>query len=862
MSSTNPVNAGALPNSDQSDIDRANEAIQNIYTEFNTAFALEEIIEQDSGDIAEDNAELAQVQEALNELKEQGIDVDTNIADYQNADDLYAQVSAAINKAYPKSYNIPYNIEVLWGDCDVRTPSEYKNPTQGDAALQDLFVKQGEVNKAEAEMVSIDPEIQDLLNEINTLMHSLGQGGVSQKFITQDLATLMQILTPLFEALKDRLQADEDRQLIVAGGAAGWSDSDLAKLYLDAIGAGLSEQNTLLSLDDTMAAADREWRETENHADEEMKNFDWWTHVKSFGNDEQKEYEVRQVRKNAQMMEKILQNLMKGISSEIGSFSSGFSEIGMMLDLIMHDVNKVWNSDLPFKEKQKEILGDLGMVLSLLSAIQSQVATDRAGFDKRIAEAMQNASLISVEDSISQQKQMDNLRHAQSVMKKVMFSAKVIMSVASYALAAASGGALAPLAVIALSGLDLSGGVNGRSVLDKGTDQLAMKLDEVLHSKSEKNAHKDDPFYVDKGPSKTARILAEVIMGVSQALFFAGASIGDEEISAAMAVTEASEASMKAAIVSAEAEIKVAIQVAVENAQRSGAIITEEQIENATRILTQRAEQTADLVLKKTGHMLMRSGALGDLIKLSQGAYTPALEAAQNAAKESLRELEILAKTALKNPSLAEILGGQANEAANRALADQFKLTEKEISDATSNIGQNIAKRSGYMAVYTLSNSNFLLDTVQKLMEDSGRKEGDKVFDAIQNLIRALQAIISMIGMMGAAGGSGALNGGLPLWASRLTTVSQVAGTGTTGVAEGSLARTSEKQAQMIPKIAKDKASIDAFQLMLKQLFQSEKSEQDGFSKEAAAVYESSSRVIQKGLVNNDDIWRVLSSPA
>ena len=842
----------------ESDLQRAEEAIAAITEKFDQEYALLDILEKDGDDITQDKAELAALQDALDDLAKQGVKVDTDISHYKNGADLCHQVKQAIDAKWPKSWNVPNQVAVDFNIlARAQTPPDVKVPTKEDAALQDLYKLQKEVNKAEEDLANIDPGIQDLINEINALMNSLAHGKISSTFLKQDLATLDQYFAPLFKAMTEKLHADEDRELIKAGGDGALTDAQLEALYLDLAHNCLQEQSTLFNLEDKMTQDISDWRDVENKAKEDKDKINAWTNLKSgdiWGN--KKEY-LKEVQKNASLIQSAIRNLVLDLSPEIGSISSqGMLTLEMMLDMIMREVEKAFaNHDLTPKEQKEAILNCFAMVLSLLSAIQTTVASDRAEFDKRVAAAMQKASLFSIQDSISQQKEIDNLKHSANQMKKVLFGVKVAMTALMLVLTIATGGAAAALAVGVLGGLDLSGGIKNRSVLDKGQEKLAVLIQNAIQKSSS-----DDKNH----PSKGAKIAAEIIMGLSEAAFVGGA---------AAASSGAKTAAADAAIEAAETALKDTIEmIAVEEVERAMNLIAEKMaeeelqvtVQDAAQALNKQAEETAAASLKKTAEMLVKRGSWSDMIQFGKETYKPAYELAMKTAQvtaKAVQESEVLAQMALKGSLDSEMGKQEAQKIIDKAVADTMKLTEKELAKASSrSISETIVEQTAWTSLYTLANNNVLVDSIEQLMKQLGMKDDDKTFETIQAIITVVQALMAMLGMMMMANASQLPGSSLPVWASRAAYASQIAAAGTSTYAEASIAMTTEQQAKIIPKVAKDNALIDAFHLLMQQQSQSQKKDQDRYNDQAEQSYKSGAELIHKGLVNNDDIWRVLAT--
>ena len=844
------------PNSDAAE--RAQKYLAEIDAQFQAAFALEQILEKDAPDIAKEEQELEELKQKLSDLRYQfHVDVDLDVGHYKDAKDLENKLIAALDKAYPNGWRGNMMIQICFRRC---VPAE-GSPSAN--LLKDLYVKRTEVDAAEAKLKEIDPGVTDLIDKINTLMHALGGQAIVNKFVAQDLASINKFFGSLFTALKQKLEADEYRQMIEKGGDA-LSDADIQKLFLDIIRLSLGEQTTLFDLEDQAAAETSNWRQIENHAQEQKDRVTAWTDFCNFFTGGKGKDEYDRTIHNAKMMEGILHGLMTGLSNELASLSPEFMEMKMTLDALAKEVDKAWHSNLSPKEKMGVILNVLGMVLSLIGAIESEVAAERANFDKRVAVAMQNASMMSVQDSVSLQQQIHNLQKAQSEMKKVIFAAKIIMSVAAFGLAAASGFILTPFVIAALSALELSGGVDKKSIMDKVTDQLTRSIDKSLRTSSRDD--ENDPFQKEREPSQIAKILAEVIMGLSETLLFAGATAGDYEIAAAAATTEAAEAAIQAVMTVVQDQIEAATRQAVVQAEAGiGRALTEEEVQTLTAALKDPVEKAAREVLKKSAQVLAKSGARGDVFRLSQGSYLPAQDAVKEAVREGVEQLSRLdGAQLLARSSLSKVvLEKEAGEVADRAVMKEFQLTGKQLAQVNEDISKQVLTRSMWMGTYALSSNNFFLDSVIQAMKATGQKEGDKVFEDVKNLVAALQALMAVLGMYMASNSPQVAGGGLPIWASRLATVAQLTSGGTTGVAEGSLANTSYKQAQLLPRVAKDKANIDAFSLMLKKLASDQQTDQDRHATESSNAYASSGKVIRDGaLTQNLDISSVILASA
>jgi hypothetical protein len=851
MVATSEVYLNNTPSQDdQDDLQKMRDYLASIYAQFAMAYDLINLIDQDSPDIAKDAAELANIQASLQALHDKWhLNISTNLADYKNASDLCTKVKAAIDAVY-KPWNVPYGIAVLYNNLQI-------GGTPLDTALQDLYVKQGQVTDLEAQLLAIDKDLAPLLDEINTLMYTLAHNNVSSQFVNNDLAELMKFMKPLFTALKERLQIDEDKALIAAGDKAGLNDSDIEKLFLDMMRVGMQEQSNLSDLEDQMAKSVQNERNVENHDTEQLKKFNWWTHLRTLGGDEGKEARLQAERKNARMMENVVRDLMKGLSSEMASSSPGLSEISMMFDFIMKEVKKIESSDLSPREKRDQVMGLLGMVLSLLSAIQSQVAADRAALDKKVAGAMQNASLMSISDSISQQKQLANLKHAASVMKKVLFAAKIIMVVVASFFSAG----LASRAVMAgLGGLDLSGGPNGQSVTDKLTNKLALAIDELLQGGYEPG-HRNSYFYNKQQPSEKARIIAEVIMGVSEAALFIAAAGGDNLLADG---ASAAESTANAAVQQTEATMERLVTNTLNQlAAEEGKVVTQDMIDTTMNQLKNLMKESVELTQKKTAQMLMQdyspTGVIG-LAKLFKGTYEPAMRTAEAAVQETLQQAENFARMGFQGAFSDEALETTANKIANRVLAKEMDTTEVLIAKATDQ-AKTLTVKAIALTYYSLANSNFLVDSIVELMKKEGMKEDEQAFLVIQNIARVFQMIVAMGSMIGMSSITPQLiTQAIPVWASSIMGASQAASLTLTATAELSLATNAEHRAKILPQVAQDKAEIEAFQLLLKQLFQSQKSDQDQYSDLAVQTYKSGEQIVKDGLFNNDDIARILAT--
>jgi hypothetical protein len=837
MSYTNEINSNNEADPSQDIVDQARQALAAIYAKFDLAFQLADLLAKDSADMTKDEADLAAVQKALQELEsEYHIKIDTDITHYKSDQDLCDKVESALLAKYKQSYNIPNGAAVLFHE--IKGDEGYA--PVNDAAFQDLYAKAQDFKKLSKEMGTIDAGVQDLINEIQALIASLAKGGMNHEFMKQDLATIMQYLTPLFQALKDRLHRDEDQELIKSGYL---SSADVAKLFLDAIRFGSAEQSTLSDLEDQMTKDAGVWRGVEHKADENMADYNWWSHLKSFNNDKAQEVEERRTRSNAQMMEKIINSLMKGLGSEIGSIgSSGSSEIGMMLDEIMKQVSAILNDDkLSPGEKHNKVILLLGMLLSLIAPIQAQVATDRAEMDKKVAQAMQNAALTSMGDTLSQEQKIAKLRHQAQVMKVVLFAAKAVLDAIFMQL---SPGVATKVTLAIFSALDLSGGVDGRSAVERAESKMAASIQNSLVNMGLESIKNPGTSLSDKTQTtQTNKILSEVVWGVVESAVLSIS--GGLDMLAADAAAASAKASVTAAIDASEMLIEQAVR---QELQQTNANITEEIVKNAIAQRVDAIQDAAKLANQKIAYILVERSAAGSLAKLGQGAYAPAEEAVQQVIEEAIRDAEALSQKNIENT-------------VNQAIADATKASKEDVEKATGNIGAAAAKRAGWFSVYSMANSNALVDLVIKEMKEHGAKEND--IEKLMILMQVIQSLISMGSMTMALMGPQLIAQNLPGISTALSgtlTMSQGAAEGTSGVANFSMYTIDEQQARILPRVAKDKAAVEAFQLLLQTLSQNQQTDQALYSAQEAQTYKSSQKVIQDGLINNDGISSILAS--